>query len=239
VGRAQSLSASVSDQREGRSRKRGRFSSYAQDTFIAPGVSTFNTAEIPDMSRYDSESSHWVADLFLNSMFRGRWEPPANAYVYNYVRRAEAAFSEHALAREATLKFLANEGQSPSLYAAAVLHWEFFLGQSWQGYALLARLASHSGGEPRDTMIFARGDGSIEERLNKLYNAMKHEEKRIAAGQILEGATVPVWLTNEGIQSTDAFLMFGETAEILRDVAKWANIVVDPREMAEKLQADD
>lgn len=209
------------------------FTSYTRDKFIAPDVSTFQSAEIPDMSTYDAASSHWVTDHFLNSVFRGRLKPSAQAYVYNFLRRAEGAFGEHALARQATEAFLRSRGQSPSRYASSLLHWEFFLGQAWQSYALLKKLIE-LGGHP--FVIFDRGDGSIEERLNELYNSMKHVEKRIAAGQILDGATVPVWLTNDGIQSTDALLTYAETAEILKDIAKWANILVDPREMTSKLR---
>jgi len=213
-----------------------RFTDHVADRFIAPGVSAFNTADIPDMSTYDPESKHWVANHFLNSVLRGKFEPPMNAYVYNFVRRAEAAFSEHEQARQATLRFLASQKQSPSHYAAAVLHWEFFLGQAWQGYALLAKLLELLTGE--EFRIFSKGDGSVEDRLNRQYNCMKHVEKRIVNGQILEGATVPVWLTNEGIQSTDTLLTYSETGEVLRDIAKWATIVVDPIEMAERLRSD-
>jgi hypothetical protein len=53
----------------------GKFSDVVLDDFIAPGVSTFHSAEIPDMSARDPESSHWVADHFLNSVFRGRLKP--------------------------------------------------------------------------------------------------------------------------------------------------------------------
>jgi hypothetical protein len=214
----------------------GRFSDYVRDRFIAPGVSAFDTAEIPDMSAYDPESKHWVANYFLNSVLRGKLTPPANAYVYNYLRRAEAAFTEHDQARHATFDFIASGAQSPSLYAAAILHWEFFLGQSWQSYALLARLLALLGAG-KGFKFFVPGDGSVEERLNKSYNSMKHVESRIESGQILEGATVPVWLTNEGIQSTDVLLKYAETGAILRDIAKWANIVEDPIQMSDKLRA--
>jgi hypothetical protein len=227
------LQGLVSDDVENRAM--ARFSSHVRDRFIAPGVSAFNTAEVPDMSTYDPESKHWVANHFLNSVLRGKLNPPANAYAYSYVRRAEAAFSEHDQARQATLDFIISGAQSPSLYAAAVLHWEFFLSQSWQGYALLARLLALLGAGER-FKIFVRGDGSVEERLNLLHNSMKHAESRIAAGQILEGAPVPVWLTNEGIQSTDTLLKYPETGDILRDIARWANILVDPIEMANRLR---
>lgn len=148
----------------------GRFSTYVKDRFIAPGVSGFTNAEIPDMSDYDPQSAHWVANFFLNSVFRDRLKAPYDAYVHSFLRRAEGAFSEHDVARRATHAFLATQGrQSPSQYAVALLHWEFFLAQAWQGYALLMKLIHTSTGSV-DWKVFTRGDGSFEERLNALYN---------------------------------------------------------------------
>jgi hypothetical protein len=211
-----------------------RFSDHAKDRFIAPGVSSFESADIPDMSAYDPQSRHWVSNHFLNSLLRAPYNAPHNAYAYNFMRRAEAAFSEHAEARLATLAFL-EDGQSPSRYARAILHWEVFLSQCWHGYLLLLGFF----GEKK---VFEKGNASTEERLHGLYNAMKHVESRIdnaELGQMVKGATVPVWLTNHGIESTDAFLTYTETGGILRDLAKWASILEDPLQMADKFRALD
>jgi hypothetical protein len=187
------------------------------------------------MSEYDHQSTFWLANFVLNSALRGNFNPPGNAYAYNYLRRTVAAFSEHEEARQATLAFLSSGRQSLSHYVAATLHWEFFLGQSWHAYLLLRGLFKSL--TKQDVLkIFVRGKGSVEERLNYLYNCMKHVESRIENGQIVEGATIPVWLTNEGLRSTDALLTYAETGDILRDLAKWANIIVDPSEMANKLR---
>ena len=83
---------------------------------------------------------------------------------------------------------------------------------------------------------FVQEQGSIEERLNNLYNQMKYAESQIENARLIEGATVSVWLTNDGLRSTDALLTYSETADILRDLAKWANVLVDPREMGDKLR---
>jgi hypothetical protein len=205
-----------------------RFSQHVIDNFIAPGVSTFTCAEIPEMSQYHKESGHWIGNFFLNSVFRASYRPPYNAYLYNYYRRAEASFFEHELARVATLDFLSAGKQSPTLYALALFHWEIFLGQSWHAFALLMKPLQRK-------QIFTKGDGSLEERLNALYNRMKHVEDSITLGRIQDGATVPVWLTNDGLISVDNVLTYVETAEVLREIAKWAEVFSDPREAQEKL----
>lgn len=211
----------------------GGFTNYALDRYLAPEVSRFTSAEIPDTSDYDPESASWLASHFRYTVLRGHFAPPVDALAFNYLRRAEGAFSEHANARLATLDFLARDRPSPSLYSAALLHWEFYLAQAWQGYELLRRLPDETRTTP--LKVFRPGDGSVVQRLHALYNSMKHVENRITTpGQILEEATVPVWLTNAGLKSTDATLSYEETGEILRDLAKWANLLVDPTTMGEK-----
>ena len=206
----------------------GQFSSYVIDKFIAPEASSFTQAEIPDMSAYDKESTHWVANSFLNSVLGAAWKSPYNAYMFNYMRRAEAAFREHQAARNATLSFIEFGRQSTKNYTAALFHWETFLGQSWHAYKTLQKCF--------DIDLYKLGEGSVEERLNKLYNQMKHVESRIENKQMLEGATVPVWLTNQGLISVDSVLTFTETGEVLKDLAKWANILQDPLSAPDKLK---
>lgn len=198
-----------------------QFSSEIVDRHIAPGVSSFTTAEIPDMSTWAKESPHWIAHFFLNSAFTAAFKPPMNAFAFNFLRRAQFAFLEHRHARSMTLDFLSGGGQLATTYCAALHHWESFLGQAWHGYAILLKAFQGT--------AFKKGDGSLEERLNHFYNVMKHTESRIENEQILPGATVPVWLANDGLRSVDAVLTYRETAEVLEQLAVWANALMDPR----------
>ena len=100
-----------------------QYSAAILDSHIAPGVSTFTKADIPDMSSWSSESQHWIANFFLNSALTASFPRPMNAYAFNFLRRAQYAFSEHQLAREATLSFLSSGGQSVRQYADALFHW--------------------------------------------------------------------------------------------------------------------
>lgn len=205
-----------------------QFSNYVIDKFIAPNASSFTQAEIPDMLGYDKESSHWVANFSLNSVLLAAWKPPYHAYMYNYLRRAEAAFREHHAARTETLAFIESGRQSTKRYTAALFHWETFLGQSWHAYKTLQKCF--------DVALYKPGEGSVEERLNALYNQMKHVESRIENKKMLEGVTVPVWLTNQGLVSVDSVMTFSETGGVLKDLAKWANILQDPLSAPEKLK---
>jgi hypothetical protein len=209
----------------------GKFSKEIVNKHIAPEVSAFTHAEIPDMSTWAKESLHWIANFFLNSAFTASFKPPMNAYAYNFLRRAQAAFTQHQLARGCTLGFLGDGGQSPTLYCDALFHWETFLGQAWHAYNLLLKAFVGK--------AFRKGDGSVEERLNKLYNAMKHVESRIDNEQMLPGATVPVWLTNDGICSVDASMTYIETAEVLKQLAVWADSLMNPKTAKESFNKLD
>jgi hypothetical protein len=212
----------------------GQFPSWVFDKFLAPEVSSFSQAKIPDMSKYNRESEWWVANHFLNSLLRGRYTEQAKPYAFNFLRRAEGSFAEHTTATGLTLGFLSDG--SPRLYVNAILHWEFFLSQAWLAYKLLGELAVSLTGNETKRRFFERHDQSVEHRLNLFYNATKHVESRIAAGQILPDATMPVWLTNDGLKCTDAILTYEETAEVLRFISNWADSVVDPRELSKQLE---
>ncbi len=86
---------------------------------------------------------------------------------------------------------------------------------------------------------FQRNDKSVEQRLNALYYQMKHVESRIENGQMLPGATVPVWMENQGLGSVDAFLTYAETAQVLKDLAKYADALMDPKTAKYTLGASD
>jgi hypothetical protein len=197
-----------------------QFSAALLDSNLAPGVSAFTRAEIPDIAAFSKESTHWVANFFLNCSFRGAFAPPMNAYALNYLRRSQNAFAEYIAAGQLTSSFLSSGGQSVTSYTGALYHWECFLGQAWHAYAIL--MTAWNG------KAFERNDGSVHQRLNSLYNEMKHVESRIDNAQMIPGATVPVWLENAGLRSVDAHLSFAEAAEILRELAEYADALVDP-----------
>ena len=76
-------------------------SNYAKDKFIAPFMSAFLSADIPDMSSSCDQSGHWISNFVLNTMLRTNIASPFKQYLFNYLRRAEAAFRQHDIRREA------------------------------------------------------------------------------------------------------------------------------------------
>ncbi|MHB1209884.1 MAG: hypothetical protein ACYC1I_09295 [Acidimicrobiales bacterium] len=204
-----------------------QWSDYSTDKFMAPEMSKFTSATIADMSQVDPEQNYWQANYILNTVLGSIVPSPRRQQLFNFLRRCHSAFSEYAHARESTLIFL-SERQRVLKYMDAIGHWEAYLAYSWQGYRLLV---------PQPTKLFQVGDDSVLERLHALHSRAKHADEHLFSGDLLEDSPLCVWLTNEGLRSTETSLSFGEMSSILEDLAQWASAVQDPKTMNEKVRS--
>lgn len=197
------------------------------DRFVAPGYCSFNAATILDMSAVSREQGHWLTNYILNgSGLRGvSLDDGTRRTLFNFLRRTEAAFREYEAARELTLAHLAKPRHKE--YVKAIDRWEQFLSQADRAWFVLVR---------GEKILFVKDDGSIFQRLNLLYNRTKHLETAINSEQLPPDGTIPVWLTNDGLQAVGGKLTFAEIAEILVDLAKWADAAQDPLTMRETIR---
>jgi hypothetical protein len=203
-------------------------SDWSKDNFVAPEMSKFTHASLPDMSETDPQQGHWLANSILNNLLGPRrWLTPWYQQMYNMLRRSHAAFAEYDQAREATLAYLENPDDIMR-YVAAVGHWEKFLADAWQAYDFFG------GGRPTH---YEKNDGSVLQRLHALHNQAKHAASTIAGGEAQAEGPLAVWLTNEGLRSPDTMLNFHEIVEVLKDIACLADALQDPQSAQEKLRA--
>jgi hypothetical protein len=72
------------------------------------------------------------------------------------------------------------------------------------------------------TRPFEKGDDSLFEKVQVLYNRAKHIDGAIAAGKVPKGATSPIWLTNVAMEGTGGRLSFEEFAMVLRYLGRVA-----------------
>jgi hypothetical protein len=205
------------------------FTNQFKDKYFAPGFSSFTAATIPDMSDASPKQGHWLRMFILNTGLRVTIDDDTRRSLYNFLRRTEAAFREYEAARRLTMAHLANPNpDAVSEYIEAIGHWEQFLSQADRARAVLVR---------GEKILFVKDDGSVFQRLNFLYNVTKHLESAIKAGQLPPDGTLPVWLTNDGLQAVDEELTFAEISAILTDLAKWADAAQDPLTMRETIRA--
>jgi hypothetical protein len=202
------------------------WSNYSTDRFMAPEMSKFTSANIDDMSQIDPEQNHWQANYILNTVMRSSVPTPLRQQLFNFLRRCHSAFSEYAQARESTLTFL-SERHRILKYMDAISHWEAYLAYSWQGHRLLV---------PPKAKLFEVGDGSVLERLHALHSRAKHADEHLTSGDLIEDSPLCVWLTNEGLRSTETSISFVEMSSILEDLAQLAGAVQDPSTMHDKIR---
>jgi hypothetical protein len=198
-----------------------RLTAHVTDTYVATEISKFDRAEIPDMSTVQPESLHWLSNYILSSVLCGALPSPQREYRFNFLRHATVAYSEHNMARYATLVFLETRERSFGRYFTAIHHWEQFLASAWHALDTLRR--ADVVGE-----LYEPGDGSMAEQLHGLYNQTKDTESRIETGEIPPQGSLAIWLCNSGLRSIGHELTFAETAEILARIRDWAHVVEDP-----------
>lgn len=196
---------------------------WSKDTFVAPEMSKFTAAVIPDMSKTDDEQEYWLRNFILNNLLGGTaYVTPVRQQMYNFLRRSHTAFAEYSLARAATLDYLDDPNRILP-YIDAINHWEAFLANVWQAHCFLGRLPWL----PR-RVWFEPNDGSPLQRLNALHNRSKHADGAIVRGEFVGESPLCVWLTNDGLSSTETALSFDQMVEILTSMAKAASRIQDP-----------
>jgi hypothetical protein len=202
------------------------------DTLIAPEISRFTKAEIPDISGDFPEAKFWLGNHFLNNALRSQFKDRARQVVLGYLRRAHHAFDAFHEARHATLRFLdGNQADNPRIqaYYDAIALWETFSLQAQMAFDHFKWLNGKG--------AFTKNDGSVAFRLYTIANQVKHLTGCVDSGQCGQNDSLPLWLTNNGIHSFGTSVTFAEAAEQLRLISELANKLQDPIKFSEDHKA--
>ena len=203
------------------------------DKLVAPGISTFTQATIPDLADRFPQADHWVINFFLNSYFVASYTDDTRQLVLGFLRRAQLAFAAYTDARDLTLKYLdGNDPDNPRIraYYAATARWERFTIES---SIMLDIFRYINGGQG----AFVKGDRSLEDRLSHLANKVKHIGDDIRnKGLYRITDSVALWLSDAGLNCVDAQITYTEASQFLDDIAKVADEIQNPLGLAEKAQ---
>lgn len=208
-----------------------QFTSYTLNRLVAPGISEFREAKVPDVASEFLERDHWLANHFLNTVFGASYKHGARQVVVAFLRRAQDALTAYTEARERTQSFLgAAAPGNPGVrrYYAAVASWEAFALHCGIAIDLFKWLCAGEG-------VFKKGDGSAEQRLYTVANQIKHTASCIQSGQCKPEETIPLWLSNSGIESFQVSISYAEAAQVLREICQVADKLQNP----EKLRTDN
>ena len=115
------------------------------------------------------------------------------------------AVAEYCLGREALLDLLSGNRGRWSPYFRALYHFESTVSQLYQAFDFSRKVMK--------TTLFENGDGSPLARLNRINNAIKHQ---VAVDE------QPVWISNRGIETAEAVVLFSELEDLIRSCARIA-----------------
>lgn len=196
-----------------------QFNATILDQFLAPGISTFKHAEIPDLRQVHDQYSYWLANHFLESILTATYQAPYRQYVFNLLYRIQTAFLSYHEARELTFTYLSiTLPNNPAIrtYFQALARWETcFL--NWQ---ILVDIFNKMSGE----RVFKKNENSLEERTNNICNAIKHAGSTIKREKREDSVMIPLWLSNDGFNSFEQnAISYQELASLLADAGKLAD----------------
>ena len=162
--------------------------------------------------------SPWLNSFILNSIFRFEIQTKARAYLFSFLRRTEGATTAYQLARTALTEYIGTRRNVISPYFTALTQFEICISQIYQGYDLMATATGQR--------LYKQGDGSALEKLNLVYNASKHMDRKISSDKLPPNATTGVWITNLGLESSCGDISFSELHELLINMHSYADSVV-------------
>jgi hypothetical protein len=200
-----------------------------KDRLIAPHFSQLTAPKIPDIS---GERKYVLSAFILNAKLAVSIPNGLRQHVFNFIRKSEDAFDEYAEAGRRLKQHVAAKNQTVSPYFAALRHFEHCLGHLYEAVLCVngLRLPGHE-------KQFDKADGSVLDRVFVLHNHVKHMDTKFRQGKyhdeqsftlfatggpnsrvladsdIPDVASVPIWLTNNGLECRAAALTYRELAD--------------------------
>jgi hypothetical protein len=202
-----------------------RFGSYVLDEYGAPKLSELTKCGAPELPELPNHLAVAVLNLVVG--VRGDYAKDDRRRRLNFIRRTETAVGEYRLGRaklQAYVEQLSSRNNHFLEALRALSHFEQCAAASYQAAELAAGLLSRR--------LFEKVDGSRWNRLYNIYNRSKHfgAERRSSlkarqAGNRAPFPAVPVWLINEGLESTDASITFAELHDIIVNLREGVELI--------------
>jgi hypothetical protein len=152
--------------------------------------------------------------FILTSVVTTAISQDVRAYLFNYIHRSDAAIAAYGRGRTALEEYFTTPATTVSPYFRALVEFETCVAQTYQGLMLLRKLLKQD--------FYRTGDGSVAERLGNLHTTFKHMEDKLGAGHLPDTATMPVWITDTGLETSTDQLQFIELTTQLRQLDRMA-----------------
>ena len=195
-------------------------SAYSLDTFVAPHLSKLTSVGAPDLEKCTDQYCYWVNNFILNTIFRVRPEDRNRQLTLYFLRKVEGAFQEYHQGRDFLTTYIQKPGEAVSAYFHALRHFEAASLLTYHAYDTIRSIIQEK--------LYGKGDGSALQRLNRLQNISKHANQELGRGDIPDNLSIPIWLTDTGIECHDTALSFCEFGELLKELAEISEVLSNP-----------
>lgn len=177
-----------------------------------------------------TDGSYWMHDYFLNSTLRARFSGKFHQLAMGFIWRSQLCFGHYCSARDATLQYVNEHDPSKPKFGTY-----FRSVGAWEAYFLNAMIAIDYVAKMNEKQVFARGDGTKDQRIYDVGNHIKHMQNKIQSGLIDHENTMPIVLTNDGVRSSSNIeVSYSELFELLQDFEAIVLEVKDPKAMVDK-----
>jgi hypothetical protein len=178
---------------------------HAIEMFISKKVTQVTEYNVTNLLVEFQSAKTWISSFGLMVIFVNQPRENVRPFALQFLRHAEMALTEYALAGEELKDLVFGKKGRWSPYFRALYHFESAITQLYQAYDFSRKILGEK--------LFDSNDGSPLDRLNKISNVSK---RQVATDD------QPVWITNTGIETEQASITFGELEELLRACAKLA-----------------
>ena len=185
-------------------------SNYALDTFVAQEMSKLTQLSIDSLAEEFPNTDNWFAQFVLRRILQARVPDEKSALAFAIIRRTHAALQEWEFAYAGAQGNLRSVGT----YFSVLRHFESCISAVWQGL----EFARKSLGQD----LFKKGDGSVYERLNWVYNVSRHFDPH----SLSQGDLHRVWLSDQAVHTREQTVNYDELREAIRMLARVSEKVV-------------
>lgn len=175
---------------------KGIVSNYFLDHFVAYDLSKLNLCCFPVLS---IEHNKWLNHFILNSAFKYKYENSSKGNRFNFIRKIQNAIISYELGKKALEEYLSLPRNTISPYFISLFHFEDCIGQCYEAYRSIQALLNGK-------KLFDSADGTVLSKINSIHNTSKHMDERILNGEMPEDATIPIWISNNGVETKECSL---------------------------------
>lgn len=174
------------------------FTRYAVETFLSPKATSITRCGARDISLTFPDFEKWISMYGVRVIFTNHVKVETHHFALQFLRQTIAALTHYRSAFVSLNGHVEAHGTKWTPYFEALSNFEDSISRLYQALDCSRKVLNQK--------LFEDKDGSKEQRLNSIYNVMRHNPAQLEQ---------PVWITDIGLESAQEILPFPEIEEML------------------------